>query len=233
MALLLGLPYFDFTTLNSIWIFSGYILLAVLGTSITFHRYYSHKSFEFRYVWMKHIFTFFGILAGRGSPLGWSYVHRLHHIFVDTPKDPHFMPVHGWRVIIPHLMKYGEKVNKRYIKDLLTPYHIFINKYYMGIVALWALVLGLISIELLYFFYIVPLVLTFISLNLFVLLTHKYGYRTHNTKDESRNNWFVSLLLFGEGWHNTHHHNSRLYNLREKWWEIDLCGNIIEAIKND
>jgi stearoyl-CoA desaturase (delta-9 desaturase) len=102
----------------------------------------------------------------------------------------------------------------------------------MGFIVLWTILLGLISIELLYFFYIVPLVMTFASLNLFVLLTHKYGYRTHDTKDESRNNWFISLLLFGEGWHNTHHYNSKLYNLREKWWEIDLCGDIIGIIKH-
>jgi stearoyl-CoA desaturase (delta-9 desaturase) len=155
----------------------------------------------------------------------------MHHAHVDTPEDPHYMGVHGWKVILPGFMKYGEKINKRYIRDLLTPYHLFINQYYMGFIALWVLILASISVEILYFFYIVPLVFTFISLNLFVLLTHKYGYRTHNTNDLSRQNWLVSLLLLGEGWHNTHHSNPKLYSLKEKWWEFDLCGTIIMIVK--
>jgi fatty-acid desaturase len=228
---LAGLPFVDFTTANVALMFVGYVMLAILGTSITFHRYYSHKSFEFKTDWLKHLFTFFGIIAGRGSPLGWSYVHRMHHAHADTTEDPHYMGVHGWKVILPGFMKYGEKINKRYIRDLLTPYHLFINQYYMGFIAIWALILAAISFEVLYFFYVVPLVFTFISLNLFVLLTHKYGYRTHNTKDESRQNWLVSLLLLGEGWHNTHHSNPGRYRLKEKWWELDFCGDIIGLVK--
>ena len=233
MLAIVGINYFYFTPWHVLLIFVGYFMMAVLGISITYHRYYSHRSFEFKYSWMKHLFTFFGILAGRGSPLGWSYVHRLHHRFVDSPKDPHYMGAHGWKVIIPSFMQYGARISKRYIKDLLTSYHIRINEYYSAIIILWAALLGMIDINLLYFFYIIPLVATFVSLNLFVLLTHTHGYRLHDTNDLSRNNWLVSVLLFGEGWHNRHHHDSSLSNLKVKWWELDICGNIIGMIKRD
>ena len=35
--------------------------------------------------------------------------------------------------------------------------------------------------------------------------THLWGYRNYETRDESRNLWWVALLAFGEGWHNNHH----------------------------
>ena len=33
-------------------------------------------------------------------------------------------------------------------------------------------------------------------------LTHLWGYRTYETDENSRNNWFVGLISNGEGWHN-------------------------------
>ncbi len=52
--------------------------------------------------------------------------------------------------------------------------------------------------------------------------THKWGYKTYDAKDDSRNLWWVGLLGFGEGWHNNHHafQYSAAHGLR--WWEFDL-----------
>ena len=37
-------------------------------------------------------------------------------------------------------------------------------------------------------------------------LAHKYGGRNFNSSDDSRNNHFVALVAFGEGFQNNHHH---------------------------
>jgi stearoyl-CoA desaturase (delta-9 desaturase) len=34
--------------------------------------------------------------------------------------------------------------------------------------------------------------------------THLWGRRRFETKDNSRNSWWVALLTWGEGWHNNH-----------------------------
>ena len=39
--------------------------------------------------------------------------------------------------------------------------------------------------------------------------THRWGYRRYATDEYSRNNWWVALLTFGEGWHNNHHAEQR------------------------
>jgi len=60
--------------------------------------------------------------------------------------------------------------------------------------------------------------------------THLWGYKTHTTKDNSRNLWWVAILSFGEGWHNNHHafqHSAR-HGLR--WWEIDLTYLMIRTL---
>ena len=35
--------------------------------------------------------------------------------------------------------------------------------------------------------------------------THVWGYRTHETRDDSTNLWWVAIVTYGEGWHNNHH----------------------------
>jgi fatty-acid desaturase len=52
--------------------------------------------------------------------------------------------------------------------------------------------------------------------------THLWGYRTYDTHDNSRNNWWVALLTFGEGWHNNHHANPQSARMGLAWFEIDL-----------
>jgi stearoyl-CoA desaturase (delta-9 desaturase) len=62
---------------------------------------------------------------------------------------------------------------------------------------------------------------------------HHFGYRSYRTNDESRNNWWVALLTWGEGWHNNHHAfpSSARHGLR--WFELDttwLTIRVLEAV---
>ena len=53
-------------------------------------------------------------------------------------------------------------------------------------------------------------------------VTHIIGSKRFETDDESRNNWWVALLTFGEGWHNNHHRWPLSARQGMYWWEIDL-----------
>ena len=53
-------------------------------------------------------------------------------------------------------------------------------------------------------------------------LSHLFGYRNHETDEESRNNWFVALVSAGEGWHNNHHHDPKCCTVSHRWWELDV-----------
>lgn len=227
----IALHVYTFDTTEIIIIILGYFLYSCIGVSITLHRYYTHRSFEFRYKWIEYLFTFIAVVSGRGSPIGWVYVHRMHHKFADTPQDPHDPATVGAKIFVPHLVKYGEKIDKKLVKDLFNRTQLNINKYYNLIVLIWATGLYLVDVKFFICFYLIPMFFNYLALDLFVYLTHKYGYRNHNTNDNSKNNWFISLILWGEGWHNNHHNNPRDWNLRQKWFEIDICSWIIYLVK--
>lgn len=48
-------------------------------------------------------------------------------------------------------------------------------------------------------------------------LAHVWGYRNYETKDNSRNNWLVALVTWGEGWHNNHHADQRSAAHGHRW----------------
>ena len=60
-----------------------------------------------------------------------------------------------------------------------------------------------------------------------------FGYRTYETGEASRNNWFVAMLTVGEGWHNNHHQDPSAASVQHRWWEIDISYyeiRILEAL---
>jgi stearoyl-CoA desaturase (delta-9 desaturase) len=61
--------------------------------------------------------------------------------------------------------------------------------------------------------------------------SHMWGYRNYPTSDDSRNNWWVALLAYGEGWHNNHHAYPRMANHGHRWWEIDLTFRTIRLLQ--
>jgi stearoyl-CoA desaturase (delta-9 desaturase) len=62
-------------------------------------------------------------------------------------------------------------------------------------------------------------------------LTHRWGYRSYSTDDNSRNNWLVALLAHGEGWHNNHHAQQRAAAHGHHWWEFDLTWLTIRLLE--
>ncbi|MFM8893587.1 MAG: fatty acid desaturase [Planctomycetia bacterium] len=62
-------------------------------------------------------------------------------------------------------------------------------------------------------------------------LTHLFGYRTYETGEDSRNNWFVALVAMGEGWHNNHHHDPASASVRHRWWEFDVTYGVIAVLE--
>jgi hypothetical protein len=53
-------------------------------------------------------------------------------------------------------------------------------------------------------------------------LAHRFGTRRFETRDDSRNNLWLALLTFGEGWHNNHHFCPGSVRQGFRWWEVDL-----------
>ena len=127
-----GLFFVDYTLTNILTMMISFYVLNILGIWMTLHRYYSHKSFELNIIF-KWIFTIIAILTGRGSPLGWVYLHRKHHAYSDTDQDPHSPIMVGFIMFqFGHYKKQEEEKMKLFlVKDIMTKEQLFIHKWYM------------------------------------------------------------------------------------------------------
>jgi stearoyl-CoA desaturase (Delta-9 desaturase) len=63
-------------------------------------------------------------------------------------------------------------------------------------------------------------------------VTHMWGGRRFSTRDDSRNNWWVALLTFGEGWHNNHHAHPTSARHGLAWYEVDFSWIQISVLKS-
>jgi len=61
--------------------------------------------------------------------------------------------------------------------------------------------------------------------------SHIWGYKNYETRDDSRNLWWVAILAYGEGWHNNHHALPRLAQHGHKWWEFDSTYQVIRLLR--
>jgi len=228
-----GITQFSMFTLSNILIsIISFYVLNIFGIWMMLHRYYSHKSFEFKSQYVKWFFTIISTLAGRGSALGWVYLHRLHHAYSDTVDDPHSPKFLGYRLFgFSHFKKQEGKMKMFLVKDLMTKEHLFIHKWYMLIIGAFILLLALISFETLYFVWVVPAVLIQLSQHNFNYFGHMYGYKNQETSDDSRNNMFLFPVILGEAWHSNHHADPKNYTTKKQNFEYDPLAVFIEAIK--
>ena len=61
-------------------------------------------------------------------------------------------------------------------------------------------------------------------------ICHFYGTQPFKARDESRNNPWLSLLSFGESWHNAHHAFPASARHGLRWWEIDVSWLTIKGM---
>jgi stearoyl-CoA desaturase (delta-9 desaturase) len=61
-------------------------------------------------------------------------------------------------------------------------------------------------------------------------LAHVFGRRRFPTKDDSRNNFLIALITFGEGWHNNHHYAPSSERQGLYWWEVDLSHCTLQVL---
>ena len=206
---------------------------ACLGITLCYHRLLTHRSFESP-KWVEYFLTVLGCLNWQGGPARWVGTHRLHHRDSDQPCDPH-SPRHG--LIWSHMlwMLFQDSDDFRPLdaaKDLLRdPVIAWLDNYfYLPQFALAGLLYGVgyliggHAIALSWVVWGICLRTVFVYHGTWFVnsASHFCGYRNFETTDDSRNNWWVAALSFGEGWHNNHHAYQRSAAHGMKWWEVDL-----------
>lgn len=230
---LLGLPTFayfhDYTWLD--WTMFG-VLYAVTGLGITvgYHRLIAHHSFSCSN-WVKAALLIAGGWALENSVLKWGADHIRHHARCDQEEDPYNAKRGFWYSHCGWVFFNDPHVNGKYASRLRQdPVVLWQDRYYIPIV-LSGFVLPFI-VGFLYNGWVGGLgcfLLAGVGRTFFVLnstfcinsICHLWGKQPHTDADSSRDSWLVSLLTFGEGYHNFHHAHQRDYRNGPRWYNFD------------
>ena len=209
----------------------------IFGVTAFHHRYFSHKCFTTSRAFQFIAAVWAGTATQRGS-LWWAALHRHHHRHSDEEVDAHSPRIHGfwWAhilwitsprnkptdyTVIPDLAKYPELVWLNRF-DQVVPLLFGATLYAVGeLLAATAPALRTNGPQLLVWGFIVGTVLVWHGTASINSLAHLIGRRRYATDDDSRNSVIVTILTFGDGWHNNHHRYQASARGGFFWWEID------------
>jgi len=214
-----------------------YYIALVYGIGMSYHRLLTHRSYKTPKL-IEYFLTVCATTALEGGPLFWVATHRRHHQHSDSDHDPHtprhgaFWAHMGW-ILFGQTEHNNVTLTSRYAPDLgKDPFHVWLSKYHwvplttQGILLLvlggWNWVLWGVFLRV-----TVGLHATWLVNS----ATHLWGSRRFATRDDSKNNWWVALLTFGEGWHNNHHAHPTSAAHGLAWYEIDVNYLHIRALE--
>jgi stearoyl-CoA desaturase (Delta-9 desaturase) len=227
--------------------------VSTVGITVGYHRLLTHRAFA-TYKPVEYLYAILGSLAVEGPVIGWVSDHRKHHAHADEEGDPHSPHVdhHGetpgalrglYHAHIGWLFDHSTAVDaEKYAPDLVEDrgmriiHRLFPLWVTLGLAlpagVAW-LVTGNLAAAITAFFW-AGLIRVFLvhhvtfSIN---SICHFFGRRRFETDDRSTNVFWLSVLSFGESWHHNHHAfpRSAMHGLR--WWEVDLGGLVIRAMK--
>ena len=204
-----------------------YCVATGLGISMGYHRLHTHRSYKVPLA-LEYSLAFCGALTLEGGPISWVATHRIHHQNSDRPGDPHSPRDGAWWAHVGWII-FGEATRKntrrlsKYAPDLAKHrFYIWLNDYHwLPTVALAALLVAIGGLPLLLWGVCLRTVFGLHATWLVNSATHIWGSRRFATHDDSRNNWWVALLTFGEGWHNNHHAHPTSARHGLAWYEFD------------
>lgn len=217
------------------WFFGSYLYHG-LGITLGYHRLLTHKSLVIP-KWLMYLVVSGGYFCLMGSPLVWVGVHRLHHQKSDLPGDPHSPrqgfkhALYGWMYDMGSVQ--SDEDLRAQAKDLMKdPLFRWLGDSHSARQATICLVLCIAFRATIFALFglgpmlmnLLAMIIVFISTQLVNAICHYpgWGYRSHDTKDDSLNVWWVGILALGEGWHNNHHAMPTSARHGIDWWEVDV-----------
>ena len=202
------------------------------------HRYFSHRTFKTNR-FFQFIFAVIASSAMQRGALWWAAHHRKHHKESDTEKDVHsphtksFLWSHiGWITSRKNFL-----TDYTAIKDFARfPELVFLNRFNKLIPLLLGVLLFVsgewLSLnapslntngwQLIVWGWFISTTALLHGTSTINSLSHLYGKKRFDTGDESRNNFWLSLITLGEGWHNNHHYYMHSARQGFYWWELDI-----------
>jgi stearoyl-CoA desaturase (delta-9 desaturase) len=240
-------------TWSDVVAFAVMYTVSILGVTVGFHRMLTHVGFEAR-PWVRTTWAALGSLAIEGGPIEWVADHRRHHAHSDSEGDPHSPHLHDddsfvgqlrglWHAHVGWMLnRTSDSDPARWAPDLLRMRGIVVVNRLFPLFIVTSFVLPA----------LIGFALTGTAIGAFTAflwggpvrvlvahhvtwstnsICHTFGSRDYESGDLSTNNWVLSLLSFGESWHNNHHAfpSSAVHGLH--WWQVDVSALVIRGME--
>lgn len=177
------------------------------------------------------------------NPRAYAIMHRMHHAYSDTEKDPHS----------PHFIKdvWGLMIKTKniyldYLKYKIEPEPAFRDRYPTWapidrVGDLWITRLIFVGLYITFYVYFATSWWMFLLLPIHFIVGplhgaivnwcgHKYGYSNYDNDDHSKNSLPLDFLMMGELFQNNHHKRPNDVNFAQRWFEFDPSYPIIKML---
>lgn len=204
--------------------------ITIVCVTLFLHRGQAHKGIEFHPI-LSHFMRFWLWLTTGMITKQWVAIHRKHHQSTDVEGDPHSPVVYGLKRVLfkgawlyqdaskdtAMVESFGVGTPNDWIeKNLYTP-HSRLGILLMLVIDLvlfgpWGFVIW--GVQMIW--------IPFWAAGVVNGIGHSWGYRNHETKDNSRNIIPWGIIIGGEELHNNHHRRPADPRLSHRGWEVDI-----------
>jgi stearoyl-CoA desaturase (delta-9 desaturase) len=214
--------------------------------SFFLHRFASHQMYTTSKRWEKTFYFLTWFFQGSSFlvPRAYAVMHRMHHTYSDTEKDPH--SPHFFKDIY-HMMLHTAEIFSAFVTGKNLPDPQFTKEYIpvwdkldkIGHHNLTRILFGVFYVA--FYFVFAPNYWWFLLLPVHFLMGpiqgaivnwfgHKFGYSNFDNGDHSKNTTPFGIVLMGELFQNNHHFDKLDPNFAKKWYELDFTYIIMKGL---
>ncbi len=208
-----------------------------LGIGMGYHRLLTHRGYKVPKA-IEYFLAICGTMALEGGPVFWVATHRIHHQFSDKDGDPHTPRDGKWWahivwMLVGNVTHCDTAMCAKYAPDLAKDrFLMWLSEWHwvpLTILGILLLVFG--GLPFLFWGIFFRVTMGLHATWLVNSATHLWGKKRFPTRDDSKNNWWVALVTFGEGWHNNHHAHPTSARHGLAWYELDITWCTIRALQ--
>lgn len=217
--------------------FFSHWFLSLFFHTFFLHRYASHQMYTTgkKRERLFYFLTWFTQGSSFLNPRAYAILHRMHHVYSDTEKDPH--SPHFFKDVW-HMMIHTKDIYQAFLTGKALPEPQFTEQYLpvwpaldkLGDSLITRVVFGVAYTA--FYVYFAPSAWWYLLLPIHYLMGpiqgavvnwcgHKYGYANFNNGDHSKNSEPWGILLMGELFQNNHHKYPTSPSFAKKWFEMD------------